>query len=168
MVRSARRHPLADPALLEELHPQKLLPSPDEVPDRFELGTLPFESLAGVAGRRGLRASSSTGTRSAPTRTRLLTRMLDGLGALDGVTLYGAARDRTPTLMFNVAGHTSPEVATAPRRARDRGLARQLLRLELERHLGLEPDGAVRAGFVHYNDEADADRLVAAVAELSG
>ncbi|HTE62352.1 MAG TPA: aminotransferase class V-fold PLP-dependent enzyme, partial [Solirubrobacteraceae bacterium] len=38
----------ASPALLEELAPDKLAPSPDEAPDRFELGTLPFESLAGV------------------------------------------------------------------------------------------------------------------------
>src|ERR1700754_661188 len=33
----------AAPALLEELRPQKLLPSPDVVPERFELGTLPYE-----------------------------------------------------------------------------------------------------------------------------
>jgi selenocysteine lyase/cysteine desulfurase len=38
---------------------------------------------------------------------------------------------------------------------------------ELERHLGLEPHGAIRAGFVHYNDEADAERLLAAVADLA-
>ena len=38
---------------------------------------------------------------------------------------------------------------------------------ELERHLGLAPHGAVRAGFVHYNDEADAERLLAAVADLA-
>ena len=37
----------AAPALLEELGPDKLRPSPEEAPDRFELGTLPFESLAG-------------------------------------------------------------------------------------------------------------------------
>ena len=35
--------------LLEELTPDKLLPSPDTVPDRWENGTPPFESLAGVA-----------------------------------------------------------------------------------------------------------------------
>src|SRR3954462_1287457 len=34
--------------VLEPLRPDKLRPSPDELPDRFELGTLPFESLAGV------------------------------------------------------------------------------------------------------------------------
>ncbi|CAM4126997.1 aminotransferase class V-fold PLP-dependent enzyme [Janibacter anophelis] len=38
----------ADPALLETLHPDKLLPSTDAVPERFELGTLPYELLAGV------------------------------------------------------------------------------------------------------------------------
>ena len=39
---------VADPALLETLRPDKLLPSPDAVPERFELGTLPYEILAGV------------------------------------------------------------------------------------------------------------------------
>src|SRR5699024_2877137 len=33
----------ADPALLERLHPDKLLPATDAVPERFELGTLPYE-----------------------------------------------------------------------------------------------------------------------------
>ena len=38
----------ATPSLLESLHPDKLLPSSDSVPERFELGTLPYELLAGV------------------------------------------------------------------------------------------------------------------------
>ena len=38
----------ADPALLETLRPAKLLPSTDAVPERFELGTLPYELLAGT------------------------------------------------------------------------------------------------------------------------
>ncbi|MBA3573570.1 MAG: aminotransferase class V-fold PLP-dependent enzyme, partial [Pseudonocardiales bacterium] len=38
----------ADPAVLEALHPDTLLPSPDTVPERFELGTNPFASLAGL------------------------------------------------------------------------------------------------------------------------
>jgi selenocysteine lyase/cysteine desulfurase len=37
---------------------------------------------------------------------------------------------------------------------------------ELERFLGLDPDGAVRAGFVHYNGLEDADRLVEALTEI--
>ncbi len=38
----------ASPALLERLSPDKLLPSSNAVPERFELGTLPYELLAGV------------------------------------------------------------------------------------------------------------------------
>ena len=69
--------------------------------------------------------------------------------------------------MFNVAGRTSEEVA---RHCAEREIAvwhGNYYAHELEAHLGLAPEGAVRAGFVHYNDEADADRLVAAVAELA-
>lgn len=40
---------IADPELLAGLRPDKLTPSSDEVPERFELGTLPFASLAGVS-----------------------------------------------------------------------------------------------------------------------
>jgi selenocysteine lyase/cysteine desulfurase len=38
---------------------------------------------------------------------------------------------------------------------------------ELCQLLGLGPEGAVRAGIVHYNDESDVDRLLSAVADLS-
>ena len=38
----------AAPDLLESLTPEKLAPSPDSVPERFELGTLPYELLAGT------------------------------------------------------------------------------------------------------------------------
>ena len=36
------------PEILAELHPDKLLPSPAQVPERFELGTLPYELMAGT------------------------------------------------------------------------------------------------------------------------
>jgi cysteine desulfurase family protein (TIGR01976 family) len=38
----------ADPALLESIVPDKLAASPNDVPERFELGTLPYETLAGA------------------------------------------------------------------------------------------------------------------------
>ena len=96
----------------------------------------------------------------------LLTSALDGLGAMDHVTLYGAAADRAPTLMFNVAGRTATEVAAALAEREIAVWDGNYYAWELERHLGLAPHGAVRAGFVHYNDEADAERLLAAVADL--
>ncbi|MGH3356793.1 MAG: cysteine desulfurase-like protein, partial [Nocardioidaceae bacterium] len=39
----------ADPDLLKSIDPDKLLPSSDAVPERFELGTLPYELLAGTS-----------------------------------------------------------------------------------------------------------------------
>ncbi len=47
---------VADPALLDTLRPDKLLPSPDEVPERFELGTPPFARRARVGAPGGPQA----------------------------------------------------------------------------------------------------------------
>jgi cysteine desulfurase family protein (TIGR01976 family) len=153
------------PELLEELQPDKLRPSSDEIPDRWELGTLPFESLAGVRAAADYVISTDWDAVREHEQA-LLAAALDGLSRMPHVTLYGAAGDRAPTLMFNVAGRTGAEVAAA---LAERGIAvwhGNYYAWELERHLGLAPHGAVRAGFVHYNDEADAERLLAAVADL--
>ena len=156
----------ARPELLADLQPDKLRPSPDTVPDRWELGTLPFESLAGVRAaaqfvtsldREAVRAHEG----------RLLARMVEGLGALDGVTLYGAARDRTSTVMFTVAGLDSAEVAAELAKAEIAVWDGNYYALELARWLGLEREGAIRAGVVAYNDEGEVDRLLEAVAGLA-
>jgi cysteine desulfurase family protein (TIGR01976 family) len=155
----------ARPEILAEYFPDKLKPSPDEPPDRWELGTLPFESLAGVRAAAEYLLELDFEALQAHEQ-HLLDTALDGLEQIDGVTVYGAARDRAPTLMFNVAGRSAAEVAAA--------LAEQEIAVwdgnyyayELERHLGLAPHGAVRAGFLHYNEAADAERLLAAVASL--
>ena len=156
----------APPALLEELAPDKLVPSTDAVPHRWELGTLPFEALAATAAAADyVRGRDWDEVRRH--EDALMQRALDGLRAIDGVTLYGDAPERTPTLMFNVDGRTSAETATRLAENRVAVWHGNYYAWELERFLGLAPDGAVRAGFVHYNDADDADRLVAAVAALS-
>jgi len=96
----------------------------------------------------------------------LLRTALAALGGLAQVTLSGGARARAPTLMFNVAGRSARDVATA--------LAAQEIAVwdgnyyawELEQVLGLAPHGAVRAGFLHYNDASDTERLLAAIESL--
>src|SRR6185437_4931621 len=100
------------------------MPSPDDVPDRFELGTPPFADQAGVTAAvehlAGL-DDSATGSR----RERILASMasveayeldlfaslLGGLDALEHVTTYGKAARRTATTYFTVAGRTPAEVA---------------------------------------------------------
>ncbi len=154
------------PELLAELQPDKLRPSSDAVPERWELGTLPFESLAGVRAAADYVLSADWDAVRAHEES-LLAAALDGLGAMSHVTLYGAARDRAPTLMFTVAGRSSAEVATALAAREVAVWHGNYYAWELERLLGLDPDGAVRAGFVHYNADADAERLLAAVADLA-
>ena len=86
---------------------------------------------------------------------------------MEHVTVYGNAPDRAPTLMFNVAGRSSGETARALAEHEIAVWDGNYYAWELEQHLGLAPHGAVRAGFLHYNDAADAERLLAAVAELA-
>ena len=178
---------VAGPALLETLRPDKLAPSSDEVPARFERGTLPFADLAGVAAAvehlaslaPGAGASDAAGAASRRERIlasmtaveeyemALFARLLDGLGAMSHVTLYGKAARRAPTAFFTVAGLTPREVAS---RLAARGVNTwngDNYAYELCGALGLEPDGAVRAGLVHYNDASDVDRLLAGVGELA-
>jgi selenocysteine lyase/cysteine desulfurase len=171
---------VADPALLETLHPDKLAPAPSGVPGRFERGTAAFADLAGVAAAvehlaaldpaaAGSRRERLLASMAAVERYegQLFTRLIDGLAAMRHVTLYGKAARRTPTAFFTVAGYTPREVAA---RLADRKVNvwnGDNYAWELVGALGLrDSGGGVRAGLVHYNDKAEVDRLLAAVAEL--
>ncbi len=176
---------VADPDLLDSLHPDKLAPAPAGVPGRFERGTAAFADLAGVAAAVEHLASLGSGAATGAGGSRrqrllasmaaveeyersLFARLLDGLDAMEHVTLYGRAARRAPTAFFTVAGQT-------PRQVAEHLAARQVnvwngdnYAWELAGALGLrDSGGAVRAGLVHYNDQADVDRLLAAVAELA-
>jgi cysteine desulfurase family protein (TIGR01976 family) len=175
---------VAAPDLLEAIWPDKLAPSSNAVPWRFERGTLPFADLAGVAaavdhlaalapgGTDGGGASESRRERVLASMAAveayeagLFARMLGGLGEL-GVTLYGSAARRAPTAFFSVPG-------VPPRTVAEQLAARGVnvwngdnYAYELCTALGLQPDGAVRAGVVHYNTLSDVDRLLAGLAEI--
>jgi cysteine desulfurase family protein (TIGR01976 family) len=169
------------PSLLDRLRPDKLVPSPDAVPDRFELGTLPFESLAGVTAAvehlAGLAADASGGG----LRERVLESMaavqaheqelfavlLAGLESMPHVRLYGRAASRTATAYFTVAGMTPVQVATQLAARKINVWDGDNYAWEVTGALGIRDSGsAVRAGLVHYNDASDVDRLLVAVAEL--
>jgi cysteine desulfurase family protein (TIGR01976 family) len=171
---------IASPSLLGTMHQDKLVPAPDEVPDRFEYGTPPFADLAGVTAAvehlAGL-DEAATGTR----RERILTSMaaaeeheqrlfaglLDGLDAMRHVTTYGKAARRTATAYFTVAGMTPRQVAEHLASREVNVWNGDNYAWELTGALGIRDSGcAVRAGLVHYNDDSDVSRLLAAVTEL--
>ena len=170
---------VAEPALLETLEPDKLLPSSNQVPSRFELGTLPYELIAGtvaavdfIAGfvsSRGTRRERVLASMAAAEKHEdaLFERLIDGLRGLPGVTLHGHAERRTPTVLFSVAGHTPQAVYEFLATKAVNAPASSFYAIEASRWLGLGDDGAVRAGLAPYTNDDDVDRLVAGVAELA-
>jgi len=172
---------VADPGLLESLHPDKLEPAPGTVPDRFERGTPPFADFAGVtaavehlasldppaAGTRRERVLASMAA-AQDHEQALFQVMLDGLGAMEKVTLYGKAHRRTATAYFTVAGRTPADVAAHCAGRKVNVWDGDNYAWEVTGALGIRDAGsAVRAGLVHYNDRSDVDRLLAAVAEIA-
>jgi cysteine desulfurase family protein (TIGR01976 family) len=168
----------AEPSLLEGLRPDKLLPATDVVPERFELGTLPYELLAGttaavdflagLGGTGATRRERLTGSLALleSYEDELRVELEERLAELDAVTLHGRAARRTPTLLFSVAGHEPGAVAAKLAEQGVNAPAGSFYALEASRHLGLGDTGAVRAGLAPYTDRSDVDRLVEAVARL--
>ena len=176
----------AAPALLETLHPDKLAPSSDAVPERFELGTLPYELLAGTTAAvdflAGLSASGSEATTPQTRRARLvssfealeqhedalLDRLEADLRALPGVTVHSNAKRRTPTLLFTADGHDPQAIRAALAQVGVNAPAGHFYAWECSHHLGLGATGGVRVGLAPYTNEDDIDRLVSGLRSLLG
>ena len=155
----------ADPALLETLHPDKLLPSTDAVPERFELGTLPYELMAGTTAAVDFIASLDDSAAGASRRERIEAGMsavhvheralLDELEpVLRGIRRRHGAQQRPLTHPHAALHGGRARPAGDPRgarRARGQRTSRALLR-----HRVLAPPGprrhrrrAGRAGALH-------------------
>ncbi|MFI8240566.1 cysteine desulfurase-like protein [Streptomyces sp. NPDC085866] len=163
----------AAPEFLETLRPDKLVPSPDTVPERFEFGTLPYEILAGATAAVDFLAAMDPGSGSTR-RERLAhslgalheheqelrTRLEEGLGALgDLVTLRSGAADRTPTLLMTLEGRDAREAQVH--------LAARGVLAPAGSFYAYEPftalkltDPALRVGLAPYNTADDVDRLL--------
>ena len=103
--------------------------------------------------------------------TALARRALDGLEKIRGLRVWGITdrerlHERVPTFSFTHDRYKASEIAE---RLGDQGIFvwhGNFYALPLTEALGLEPDGLVRVGLLHYNTEQEVDRLVAALAEL--
>ncbi len=164
-----------------QLHPDKLLPATDEVPERFELGTLPYELLAGVTAAVDFHATlddAATGSR----RERLLAgvaaleehedglrrRLEAGLAELPGVVVRSRAASRTPTLLVTFEGRSADEAYEFLAGLDVNAPAGSFYAIEPSRWIGLGDDGGLRAGLAPYSNEADVDRLLAGLAAFVG
>jgi cysteine desulfurase family protein (TIGR01976 family) len=166
----------ADPALLETLRPDKLVPSTDAVPERFELGTLPYELMAGTTAAVDFLATLAPA--AAGSRRELIVAAWQAVGAHEDrlrerieqvlrdrsdVTLWSCARRRTSTLYLTIDGLQPGDVHAELGRQRISVSSGHCYAWEPCHRLGLGPTGAVRVGLAPYTDEEDVSRLLSAL-----
>ena len=175
---------------LEELPVAKLRVATEELPFRWMTGTQSHEGMAGT--KAAIEHIAWIGRESSgnPELSRrdalieaydaieqyerdLFLRMLEGLGRIEGVKIWGITEpnrisERAPTVSFT---HPSMSAKEMGRRLAERGVfvwAGNFYALELTEALGLEPEGVLRAGLLHYNSLEEVDFFVESVAEILG
>lgn len=166
-------------ARIEALDVPRLLPAPDNSPERLETGTQNHEGMVGAGAAVDFLAGLGTGsTRRARLASafsvlhdrgaKLFCRLWEELSAERRVKLYGPppTMRRTPTLSFTVSGLDAEAVA---RKLADRGLFLShgdfYAPTVLER-LGVLETGLVRAGCACYTTENEVERLIGGVRQL--
>lgn len=168
--------------------PYKVRPATDAPPASWETGTQVHELIAGIEAavdyiaELGRNCDSSVGTRreailaayraTVPYERALLMRLLDGLGAIPDVKIFGIRdpqrfQERTATVSFRIGERHPTEIATF---LGERGIFTwdgNFYALNLSERLGVESKGGVlRVGLVHYNTVAEVDRLLDALKEF--
>jgi selenocysteine lyase/cysteine desulfurase len=166
--------------LLEALDVPKLVPAPNEAPERMETGTQNHEGIVGAGAAVEFLASLAAGKRRGDrldgafrelhSRGQALVEQLwDGLHQIAGVRVYGPSPEhrRTPTVSFTVAGKKCEDVA-ATLAARGVFVSHgDFYATTVVERLGQASDGIVRAGCACYTTEDEVSRLVAGVREIA-
>lgn len=158
---------------------------PDVPPDKIEAGTFMYENVAGMDAAigylntlgppdRGLARAAQL--RAAMARIQryeaALSRRVIAVLRRAGARIYGESDEaesgrRVPTFLFTLAGRAPQEVVT---HLAARGIGARdghMYAPRLMRRLGLPEDcGGVRISLVHYNTEAEIERLGAVLMEL--
>jgi cysteine desulfurase family protein (TIGR01976 family) len=169
----------ADPALLETVKPDKLRPSTNDVPERFEFGTLPYEMMAGATAAVDFIADlappgGSRRERLAATydlfethEVRLRRRIEESLAMFENrLTIHSVAADRTSTLFLSFRDR-DPSDAYRFLAARDiLAPSGTFYAYEPSRALNLRGDTGLRIGLAPYNDDSEIDRLLNAFSEF--
>jgi cysteine desulfurase family protein (TIGR01976 family) len=173
-------------ALLRDLEADKVRPAPDSGPGKWEPGTANFEGIAGAraavdyvaqlgrdvgcAGDRRACLDAAFAAIGAHER-QLCARLLAGLLAIPGLRVVGIAdpariADRVATVSFVHPHHPPRELCHALAEQGIFAWAGNSYALPLTQALGLEPDGVLRLGFLHYHTLDEVDVVVAALRRL--
>ena len=174
--------------LLRELTPYKLRANTNEVPFRWEWGTLNHECIAGItacvdyladlgrqlnpgaASRRSLLTAAYRGI--AQHERDLMERLIRGMMSIPKLKLYGISDPRRfdhrcPTLAIRVEGFTPLELAAKLGELGFFTWDGNYYAVNLTERLNVEKDGGfLRIGLAHYNTEEEVSRLLTALRKI--
>lgn len=172
--------------LLESLPAYKLRPAPDGLPGRWMTGTQSHEAICGaraaveyiaqigreVAHVQDLRGALAAAYQAIGTHERAMAlRLLEGMTQMPGVKVWGITDpkridERAPT--FSIT-HDRLKSVDLARKLDERGIFvwhGNYYALPLTERLGLEPEGMVRIGPLHYNTLEEVDYFLAVLESL--
>lgn len=177
------------PERLAALTPYKVRPAADSLPERWMTGTQNHEGIAGVLAAveyladLGRQVAGDASSRRAALcaafaaikgyEESLTREFLAGLKTVPQVKLWGIADadrvgERVPTFGITHDKLTATELAEF---LADRGIYvwnGNFYALPLTEYLGLEPEGMVRIGLLHYNTSVEVERLLVELREVTG
>jgi cysteine desulfurase family protein (TIGR01976 family) len=166
--------------LLHETFAYKVRAVGEELPHKFETGTLSHEGMAGTLGaieyleqfgsgeNRPARLKSAWGNIAAYER-QLTQRLIDGLRPIKkltvrGITSANAQHRRVPTVSFTVDGVAPDAMAKHFASQNIFVWSGHNYALEPVKALGLmDKGGVLRVGLAHYNTEAEVDGFLASL-----
>lgn len=169
--------------LLRETFGYKVRPAGDDLPHKFETGTLSHEGMAGCLGAieyleqfgdgesRAQRIASAW-RRLATYEQGLTLRLINGLMAVRGLKVRGitsanAMHRRVPTVSFTLDGFRPDALARAFAKENIFVWSGHNYAIEPVTRMGLMEDGGVlRVGLAHYNTAEEVDGLLDALARI--
>ena len=174
---------------LKRLTPYKVRPLVNDVPYRWEMGTLNHECIAGITEcvnyladlGRGVDSSSSTRRQALLVAFReiqayeraLVEKLIRGLLEIPKLKFYGITDPkrfdhRCPTVAIRIDGHTPADLAN---QLNERGFFTwdgNYYAINLSERLGAEASGGfLRIGLAHYNTADEVERLLVALQEIT-
>lgn len=169
---------------LETLPSEKLRPCDDGLPWSFMSGTPNLEGIAGVKAAIEYLASLSGLSASEPLRSqlkasfaaiesyekKLLKRLMTGVEKTNfkilGIQEEAQMNQRVPTLSLV---HPTQTTERAAKYLAEQGIftwSGNHYAVPFTESLGIEPEGTLRVGLLHYNTEQEVDRLLVALKEM--
>lgn len=174
--------------LLESLNAYKVRPSSNTLPGKWMTGTQSHESIAGALACVDYLADLGRYISQQPEMSRrsalesafagiveyereLGIQLIEGLQSIDGIKIYGVSdleqmHLRFPTVSITHEKISTTDLAVALGKTGIYVWPGNYYAYEFTSRLGLEPEGMVRIGLVHYNTSEEVNRFISTLQDI--